>query len=386
MSKTLSIDGRIAAISQTTSGFDYMRLVLAAAVLLWHSHAVVHGFEAGRLIQGTPAGILPRLVLPMFFSLSGFLVASSLERTRSLRVFLTFRAMRILPALAVEVALSSMLIGPLVSQVDFAQYLQSPVFHRYLLNMVGDISFHLPGVFLTNPWSGIVNASLWTVPYELECYILLIVVQVSGLSRRPLGPLVVTMVLSLCFLLFFRKHSVDALAIDPVPGRMLVLSFLAGISLQAARRAIPYSMLLGFVAAVVGVACLSQPALQFLAPLPIAYVTVWLGLRNPPRNRLLLGGDYSYGLYLYGFVVQQGLMFVFGNGFHSTLLLFAVALAVTSLVAYGSWHMIERPVLRLKRLFAAPQGKAAGRPDAAPAASENGRLPGTFAPSSVRNM
>ena len=360
MAKTLSIDGRIATIGQATSGFDYMRLCLAGAVLLWHSYAVVHGFEAGQLIQGSAAGLLPRLVLPMFFSLSGFLVASSLERTRSLRVFLTFRAMRILPALAVEVALSSLLIGPLVSQVGPADYFQSPVFHRYLLNMVGDISFHLPGVFLGNPWPGIVNASLWTVPYELECYVLLVAVQLLRLPRRPIVLALVTAALCLVFFCFFRKHSQLDLAIDPVPGRMLVLSFLAGVSIYAARDGIPYSLPLGFAAACVGAGCLSQPELQFLAPLPIAYVTVCLGLRNPPRNRLLLGGDYSYGLYLYGFVVQQCLMHVFGGVFHSTLLLFVVALAVTSLIAYGSWHAIERPILRLKGLVAGAGRSAAG--------------------------
>ena len=348
------ISDRIAHIGRATSGFDYLRVCLASAVLLWHSHAVVHGYAAGQAVQAGPLGLLPRLVLPMFFALSGFLVASSLERARSLPIFLVYRAMRLLPALAVEVALSAVIIGPLVSQVPADQYFGDPLFARYLLNTVGAISFHLPGVFETNPWPSIVNASLWTVPYELECYVLLVAVQVLTLTRRPVAITAVTIVLSVALLIFSRKHSVGAMAFDPVPGRMLVLSFLAGVSIFAARMHIPYSAPLAGLALGLGALCLSHPALQFLAPLPIAYATVWLGLRDPKRSRLLLGGDYSYGLYLYGFVIQQCLMHFLGDVLQSTLALFASALLATALFAFGSWHAIEEPILRLKRRIPSP--------------------------------
>jgi hypothetical protein len=39
--------------------------------------------------------------------------------------------------------------------------------------------------------------------------------------------------------------------------------------------------------------------------LTITYVTVYLGLINFKRFSFVKGADYSYGIYLYGFAVQQ---------------------------------------------------------------------------------
>ncbi len=358
MGKGVSIAGRIACANKATSGFDYLRIALAAGVLFWHSYVVAHGHDAGAAYQAGPFGAVLRLILPMFFSLSGFLVASSLERATSLPLFLSFRALRILPALAVEVTLSAMIIGPLVTTESLAQYFASPLFGTYLYNIVGFIHYRLPGVFADNPWPLTVNASLWTVPYELECYVALIVIHCLGLTKRPIVMGAATLLLSLSFLLFFRKGNLSELAIDPVPGRMLVVCFLAGVSLYTARRLVPCSTSLFAACACLSAVLLSWPALQFLAALPVAYATVWLGLRDPPRNKLLLSGDYSYGVYLYGFVAQQCLMHLFKDRIGSTLPLFLCALVGTSLFAVFSWHAIEEPALRLKSYLSA---RARGR-------------------------
>ena len=353
MRKGPTIASRIACARTPTSGFDYLRLALAASVLFWHSYVVAHGHDAGAAYQASLSGAVLRLILPMFFSLSGFLVASSLERATSLPLFLSFRVLRILPALAVEVTLSAMIIGPLVTIDSPTQYFSDPLFVTYFRNLFGNIQYRLPGVFIDNPWSSTVNASLWTVPYELECYIALVVIYYLGFTNRPIVMGALTALLSLSFLLLFRKESLAELAIDPVPGRMLVICFLAGVFIYAARSLIPYTTPFFASCAGMSVILLSWPTLQFLAALPAAYVTVWLGLRDPPRNRFLLSGDYSYGIYLYGFVVQQCLMRLSRGWIESTLPLFLCALVGTSLLAAFSWHVIEAPVLRFKRHLSA---------------------------------
>jgi peptidoglycan/LPS O-acetylase OafA/YrhL len=64
----------------------------------------------------------------------------------------------------------------------------------------------------------------------------------------------------------------------------------------------------------------------------------------PGLNRISRYGDFSYGLYLYAFPVQQLVLYLFP-------LLRAPILAcalTTSLVAFLSWHLVEKPALRLK--------------------------------------
>ena len=90
--------GEVVATHGATSGFDYLRIGLAVAVVGVHSLRITTGPDALEAVS-VPMAALINLILPLFFGLSGFLVAGSLERVRDLRVFLAFRALRIFPAL-----------------------------------------------------------------------------------------------------------------------------------------------------------------------------------------------------------------------------------------------------------------------------------------------
>ena len=92
--------------------------------------------------------------------------------------------MRIFPALIIEVCLSAFILGPLLTEFDLGAYLHDWQFRHYLLNMFGVIHFELPGIFPHNPYPGVVNRQLWTVPFELRCYELLVGMALLGLYRR----------------------------------------------------------------------------------------------------------------------------------------------------------------------------------------------------------
>jgi peptidoglycan/LPS O-acetylase OafA/YrhL len=69
-------------------------------------------------------------------------------------------------------------------------------------------------------------------------------------------------------------------------------------------------------------------------------------------------GDFSYGLYLWGWPIQQLLVRHFGAAI-SPWLLFAMAAPIALVVAAASWHCIEHPFLRLKTKTRAPAGSSA---------------------------
>jgi peptidoglycan/LPS O-acetylase OafA/YrhL len=103
-------------------GFGLMRLALATLICFYHSIHLGGGASAvsGQNTQAALAGFTgltgptrPFLVVlvPMFFALSGFLVTGSAFRVRVTSTFLAFRALRIFPALSVEVALSALILG-----------------------------------------------------------------------------------------------------------------------------------------------------------------------------------------------------------------------------------------------------------------------------------
>lgn len=108
----------------------------------------------------------------MFFGLSGFLVAGSAKRL-DLKNFLLNRSSRIFPALIVEIVLSALVLGPLVTTYPLAKYFTGLHFYTYFLNIFGVVQLKLPGVFLNNPVAEVVNSSIWTVPLEMGCYALI---------------------------------------------------------------------------------------------------------------------------------------------------------------------------------------------------------------------
>jgi peptidoglycan/LPS O-acetylase OafA/YrhL len=77
-----------------------------------------------------------------------------------------------------------------------------------------------------------------------------------------------------------------------------------------------------------------------------------------PRTRLIESGDYSYGIYLYGFPIQQTLVHLFPIFREAWPLLFLVGAPLTLAFAAVSWHFIEKPTLSLKRLVSRRSGVA----------------------------
>jgi peptidoglycan/LPS O-acetylase OafA/YrhL len=344
--RTKSIEEALEHAGGRPTGFDYLRLILSIAVIAIHEPAICFGYEAEKRFTEGPVRPLIAIILLMFFSLSGFLVAGSLERCRTLVTFMGLRAIRIMPALAVEVLLSALILGPLLTSYTLHQYVSDPLFARYFLNLVGDVQISLPGVFSNNP-APHVNPQLWTVPFELLCYIALGVLAAIGVTRHRFYFLVA--VLGFEILRFIRSHPGAWLwQMTPgghVDGRRLVTAFLAGVAIYLYRDVIVVRKSLFWPLTAFTLVILFWMFGDWIAPFTAAYVTVFLGVQNPPKWPVLAGADYSYGMYIYGYPIQQAFAY-FG------ILLWPVNLTLSLLTAgvfaAFSWHCIEKPALRLR--------------------------------------
>ncbi len=339
-------------------GFDVLRVGLAFAVVLRHCFPLTYGNSeaaaSGFLWTATMA------IIPIFFILSGFLVTGSALRL-SLGKFVASRVLRIVPALAVDTIVTILVIGLVFTTLPLGEYLTSPQTATYLANIAGFIHYYLPGVFADNPLPGVVNGSLWTIPPELGCYVF-----ISGLIflgwvshwKRTLV-LALAMVAFIAAAPFLPEATPAALTrLASHPGALLVPEFLIGSVLYLKRDRIPYSATLfwlcvaliiasGFVLpeAVFSV----MPASSALAIPLYAYVALFIGATKMPKLPLFSRGDYSYGIYLYGFPIQQAI--VAGTGVLNPFALFFMAIVPVTLLAMASWHFVEKPTLRLRKGF-----------------------------------
>jgi peptidoglycan/LPS O-acetylase OafA/YrhL len=338
-----SIGQAFDAAGGRSSGFDYLRLGLACAVLFWHSFRVTDvsiGYDGWW-------GPLVRLILPMFFALSGFLVAGSLLRVRSIHEFLMLRILRIMPALWVVVTLSVVVIGVAFTTLPPAEYFAHPETHAYFWNLVARTRYTLPGVFTGNPVD-VVNASLWTIRYEIQAYILIVLLWAVGAIRRPRLLLALVLVGQLLAPLIDLASAVPIREVGPVSGYTLIVSFTFGTVLFVCRDLVPARTSWGIASGVLALALLSTHATGYFAGPAAAYFTVWLGLMNPRRNVVVASADISYGIYLWAYPIQQIVVALLPDA-RVWWANAGISLVLTVVVATLSWHFIEKPVLSRRK-------------------------------------
>jgi peptidoglycan/LPS O-acetylase OafA/YrhL len=137
-----------------------------------------------------------------------------------------------------------------------------------------------------------------------------------------------------------------------------LISFLLGVSAFQVRDKLPYSPVLAIAAAMicVAVACfgpanaVQYPLVNLVAAPALTYLMVYLGVSRLPTPELFKRGDYSYGIYLYGMPMQQVMILCFPL-ITSAIIQLGLSMILIVPFAAFSWHIIERPVLKLRKKF-----------------------------------
>lgn len=348
-----------------------LRTAAALAVVLTHSFAVSgHGGERPLAHVGRFPLAFGQVGVYIFFVISGFLVATSWDRVGRVTTFARNRFARIWPGLITVVMLSVFVVGPLVTTLSVQSYFASRLTSGYLVRNIvllrGPV-YHLPGVFGGQPTAA-VNASLWTLPYEIWAYVGVVLLGVTGALRRFWVPAALLVAGCTLFRFGIYTHHISvrytALAVGGKHLFALGTLFLAGVLLSRfveridlRRAAIPGVLLivLSFV--------VREPVLFFLG---LAATVIGLGVRDGAAtdavHRL---GDPSYGIYIFSFPIQQ-LLFKAGVA-DTPWVMLAWSAPISVAAGYLSWHVVEHPALRwFKRSRrAAPADPEPGSPGAA---------------------
>jgi len=343
---------RLAALAHgRDNNFQLIRLLAATGVVLFHSYALTDHWTDEPLWQRMPELNFGALGVSCFFVISGFLVTQSWLARARVVPFAAARALRIYPALAGAVVLT-LLLAWLSGTLPLGAFLTDPQTRDYIVHVTPawDMRHQLPGAFPENPIPHDVNGSLWTLPVELRLYVAVLVAGMVGLLARRVAWFAVLWLLLIGWL--WRPAWLPPLPLNKVIGD-LVLLFALGSLACVWRKAIPISLALAAAALLLVIANPADLARGALfAPL-LAYIVLVAAyhprLAWPAFNRL---GDYSYGVYVYSFPIQQTLVQRVPGIEPAPL--FAMAMSLTLVVAALSWHFLERPALSLKSRFRPP--------------------------------
>lgn len=344
------------------NNFHFIRFVAAILVIYGHSYPLL-GLGNLDLLQKWSQGTFPtaHIGVCIFFSISGYLIAQSLERSHGTFNFIWRRALRIVPGLLGVILFTMFILGPIVTSVSLETYFGSRETWTYfkILKLIPPTAGLLPGVFETLPTQQI-NGSLWTLSYEVFCYAVILGVFVGFVNKSKYA--ILLLFLSI-WLSFFFWH--DPLLQNQGPIRWIRLNwfdifnfslyFLCGsiihffkikLDKRVAILLFVIFIILYILSAIVGILPLSS--LVWFRYLMVPYIVLYFANLKTWINGFEKAGDLSYGLYIYAFPIQQFFVWHFGVNNISPIGLFFMSLAVTLPLAWISWHLIEEPALKLK--------------------------------------
>jgi len=345
-----------AARKRQTNLFDLLRVMAAAMVLWGHAFSLTGGQPPGWF--GNAIGTIG---VKIFFVISGLLVTRSWLADPRPWAYAMRRALRIMPALILLVLITVVVMGPLVTTLPLRDYALSGSTRLYLWNMLLYPVYSLPGVFAGNPYPSAVNGSLWSLPAEVLMYILtpFVIGRSAGGGRLSVA---IFVAISAAVGIYFVRittiapvpvfYGTSIASVLDVATYFQIGALFAVFRLERFGRPV-FSVLLLLVAAL-AIQVVSKTTnaytvaeILLMLTLPFAVVSVGSVTAGGRLGRVLALADVSYGLYLYGFPIQQ-LISAASSGRIGPMANFAITLPLTFVCALLSWKTVEQTALRLK--------------------------------------
>jgi peptidoglycan/LPS O-acetylase OafA/YrhL len=340
--------------STRANNFDFLRLTLAVLVIYSHSYPLGAGSEANEPLRRLTHGQVTfgAVAVDLFFIMSGYLIAASAERSHGLLDFLKKRVSRIYPAFVLCAVLMAIIVLPL-SGGHFAAISSFAKFGDFCLETLRLREFHVAAAFTRNSYPGVLNGSVWSIQYEFWCYIGVAILTASGLLAKRTWTLalwIASIVISVAFQTqgwIFGGKLAGVLLGSPQLWARLLPMYLSGVVFYLFRDHVRFK---GWQAALSATVLIAASSLPFgwtvVFPLAGAYLVFYIAFASwIPLHRTGRFGDFSYGVYLYAFPIEQLLMQSFGHKV-SPWLLFACATPLTLVAAIVSWYAVERRFLR----------------------------------------
>ncbi len=337
------------------NNFDFLRFLFAIFVIISHSYplSVKDGNEEWLLSVTNGQTSWSSIGLAGFFTISGYLIYQSLQRSKSLWSYLWKRLLRLFPALII-VLLLTVLMGPIVYESDISYLKNRSVYHYFFRNIsLYNLQYHISGVFQNNPYPNAINGSLWTLCYEFTMYIFIALFFFIKYKTKVIKYILVVLGLAMIVGFSFYMDHLKELRVLGMYGESfldLCTFFIIG-SLMAVYKieTVKHKRSFLLFTLLIVMTAFYFDSFSYIKHVFLALLVLFIGLIPIPYFKDFgKYGDPSYGIYIYAFPVQQTLMYYFKYD-SLNLMLYSILISVP--LGYLSWYIVEKKALMLKNRF-----------------------------------
>lgn len=330
--------------------FTPLRLIFAVLVMVGHAFAIAYGdtdHEPYIFFDYT----FSYLAVNLFFIASGFLVTGSMVFRGDKTAFVAARILRIFPALIIHVFLVMLVVGPLATSLPLTTYLTDPGLWLEPFKVLSFVNTDmiLPGAFETNG-EQYGSAPLWTLRFEILCYIATFLAFSLGLMKRRWMVLAQFILPSLVWI---TGQSFELFSLFPGSIENMIrfgIAYGLGATFFAYRDRLTFHWVM--LPALFGLCWITKdsPAMEVSVNLFLACGVMLITFTRAPKLKALKNiNDLSYGIYIYHWAVMQLAFYWFSD--LSVAWLFFAALPVVLALAWTSWTFVEKPMLAYKKPF-----------------------------------
>lgn len=326
-----------------SNNLDIIRFFAAILVIFAHSYPLT-GYS-----NGEPLGVFTNgqstfgeLAVAIFFFISGFLITQSYDRSENLNIFLKARILRIFPALLFVLLITAFILGPIFTKISLAEYFSNSLLYKYFvgITLFPNFSPTLPGIFENNPFAGFVNGSLWTLKYEFFFYLVVAFFGFFNLLNKKVVAI---------FFSSFLLIATIGIESGLIQNFFLLGSyFAAGMLIYLFREKIQFNSLVALISLLALLVTAKIGYFESALAVFGTYLTFHLGYNQKIRfSNFTKYGDFSYGLYIFAFPIQQIVTQQYGESI-TPLINTIISIPITLIFAYVSWHLVEKKSLKLK--------------------------------------
>jgi peptidoglycan/LPS O-acetylase OafA/YrhL len=344
------------------NNFNFLRLLFASLVLVSHATEIADGNRNNELLTRIFHSLsFGEVAVDGFFLLSGYLIVKSWEHTPNLLFFAKKRIRRIYPGFIAAFLLCVFCIAPFAASNPSTYF--SELSYAGIVSSIMQLKAPtVPKIFAGTPYP-VINGAMWSIFYEVRCYLLVAIIGLAGV-RHQRTIWVICLIATLALLPIndqLNKLSFPGsyrLIDSPSSFFRLLTFFSVGACFYLFRNVIILKGSLAAVATLIAVILLFHPDLASLGLATFgAYALFWVAFASVPAlNTFKRLDDVSYGLYLYGWPIQKMLNWYFPTS--PVWLLLVIALALALVAGYISWHVVESPFLKSKKVNSTELQKA----------------------------